>query len=441
MNQHFIKLASTVAIAIALATTHAMAQNGSNSPYSRYGFGTLNDRAQGFNKAMAGTALGFHDPAEINFQNPASYSAIDSLAMIFDIGVTFQNANFKQGDLKKNAHNTTVDYINMAFRACRNLGMSIGLVPYSSVGYSFTNQQTMPDIDGSGEKISATTYNGDGGLHEVYVGLGWKFAKNFSIGANAGYLWGDYNQSVKDSFSDNNIRQYARVFSADISTYKLDFGAQFDQLLSKYDLLTIGATYSLGHNVNSSAQFINEMLNSSGAVTGGDTVKLSNAFELPHTFGIGLAWNHKDRWKVGFDYSYELWKNVKFPMLVSENGTDVYKSTTGAFDNRQRFSLGAEFLPNNLGIRYSDHIRYRLGVSYGTSYTRVNENSGATDIIVSAGVGLPIANIINNRSILNISAQWEHIRPNKSHLLTENYLRICIGLTFNERWFQKWKVE
>lgn len=101
MNQHFIKLASTVAIAIALATTHAMAQNGSNSPYSRYGFGTLNDRAQGFNKAMAGTALGFHDPAEINFQNPASYSAIDSLAMIFDIGVTFQNANFKQGDLKK----------------------------------------------------------------------------------------------------------------------------------------------------------------------------------------------------------------------------------------------------------------------------------------------------------------------------------------------------
>ena len=129
MNQHFIKLASTVAIAIALATTHAMAQNGSNSPYSRYGFGTLNDRAQGFNKAMAGTALGFHDPAEINFQNPASYSAIDSLAMIFDIGVTFQNANFKQGDLKKNAHNTTVDYINMAFRACRNLGMSIGLVP------------------------------------------------------------------------------------------------------------------------------------------------------------------------------------------------------------------------------------------------------------------------------------------------------------------------
>ena len=111
-------------MAITLAAACVTAQNGSNSPYSRYGFGTLNDRAQGFNKAMAGTALGFREATEINFQNPASYSATDSLSMLFDIGLTFQNANFKQGDLKKNAHNTTVDYLNMAFRAWRNVGMA-----------------------------------------------------------------------------------------------------------------------------------------------------------------------------------------------------------------------------------------------------------------------------------------------------------------------------
>lgn len=439
MNHNVIKLAGTMAITLAAAC--ATAQNGSNSPYSRYGFGTLNDRAQGFNKAMAGTALGFREATEINFQNPASYSATDSLSMLFDIGLTFQNANFKQGDLKKNAHNTTVDYLNMAFRAWRNVGMSIGLMPYSSVGYKFTNKQTMPDIDGGGEKSASTTYNGNGGLHEVYLGMGWKFAKNLSIGANLGYLWGDYTHSVRASFSDTNIRQYARVYSADISTYKIDFGAQFEQLVSKYDLLTIGATYSLGHKIGSNAKFINEMLNSSGAVTGGDTVKIKNAFELPHSFGVGIAWNHKDRWKVGFDYSFEMWKDAKFPKLSDNGGAEEYKSRTGVFDNRHRFSLGAEYLPNNLGIRYSDHIRYRAGVSYGTSYTRVNENSGAKDLLVSIGVSLPIANIINNRSVLNISAQWENIRPDKSHLLTENYLRICVGLTFNERWFQKWKVE
>ena len=45
----------------------------------------------------------------------------------------------------------------------------------------------------------------------------------------------------------------------------------------------------------------------------------------------------------------------------------------------------------------------------------------------------------NNRSILNISGQWVH--QSAKSLITENTFRINIGLTFNERWFMKWKVE
>ena len=39
----------------------AFAQNGINTPYSRYGFGIQADRANGFNKGMAGVAQGFRD--------------------------------------------------------------------------------------------------------------------------------------------------------------------------------------------------------------------------------------------------------------------------------------------------------------------------------------------------------------------------------------------
>ena len=45
----------------------------------------------------------------------------------------------------------------------------------------------------------------------------------------------------------------------------------------------------------------------------------------------------------------------------------------------------------------------------------------------------------NSRSMLNVSAQW--VRQDAKSLLTENTFRINIGLTFNERWFAKWKVE
>ena len=75
------------------------AQNGVNSPYSRYGFGMMADRAMGFNKAMGGVAQGFRDGQQINVSNPASYSAVDSLTALFDLGLSVFNGNYKMGNM------------------------------------------------------------------------------------------------------------------------------------------------------------------------------------------------------------------------------------------------------------------------------------------------------------------------------------------------------
>jgi hypothetical protein len=40
---------------------------------------------------------------------------------------------------------------------------------------------------------------------------------------------------------------------------------------------------------------------------------------------------------------------------------------------------------------------------------------------------------------LNISGQF--VRTEATGMIKENTFRINIGLTFNERWFAKWKVE
>jgi hypothetical protein len=56
----------------------------------------------------------------------------------------------------------------------------------------------------------------------------------------------------------------------------------------------------------------------------------------------------------------------------------------------------------------------------------------------SLGFGIPIMNR-NSLSTLNISGQW--VRNDCKLFMTENVFRINIGLTFNERWFMKWKVE
>ena len=73
-----------------LLPTALMAQNGSNSSYSRFGLGTLAEQSQTFNRGMGGVAYGLRNGSRINMQNPASYSCIDSLSFIFDVGMSLQ---------------------------------------------------------------------------------------------------------------------------------------------------------------------------------------------------------------------------------------------------------------------------------------------------------------------------------------------------------------
>ena len=70
--------------------------SGSNSPYSRYGWGNLSEEAQGFNKGMAGTGLGARGRSILNYQNPASYSAIDSITFLFDAGISLQRGHWSE---------------------------------------------------------------------------------------------------------------------------------------------------------------------------------------------------------------------------------------------------------------------------------------------------------------------------------------------------------
>jgi hypothetical protein len=73
-----------------------MAQSGTNSPYSAYGLGELADQTTGFNRGMNGVALGFREHNQVNYLNPASYSAIDSLSFIFDMGFSGQSTHFRE---------------------------------------------------------------------------------------------------------------------------------------------------------------------------------------------------------------------------------------------------------------------------------------------------------------------------------------------------------
>ena len=133
---------------------------------------------------MGGIAYGLRNGLHINASNPASYSAVDSLTFILDAGMSLQNANFKEGNVKTNAKNSTFDYIAMQFRLVKGLGLTAGFLPYSTVGYNMQKISYMTTNEFGNKISSITTFKGNGGLQQVFIGLGYQVFKNLSVGAN-----------------------------------------------------------------------------------------------------------------------------------------------------------------------------------------------------------------------------------------------------------------
>ena len=154
---------------ITMLTLPVCAENGMNSPYTRFGFGQLSAMETGTNKGMGGTGIGVQNSNQINMLNPASYAAVDTLTFLLDVGMSLSNTNLAEGSVKMNALNTTFDYLAMQFRLVPRLGMTIGMMPFSNIGYNFSNTELVRnDEDG---KITATnTYLGSGGLRQVTTG-------------------------------------------------------------------------------------------------------------------------------------------------------------------------------------------------------------------------------------------------------------------------------
>lgn len=429
------KIIGTVLLA-SLYVAPAIAQSGTNSPYSQYGLGQLSEQTSGFNRGMNGLGLGFREHNQVNYINPASYSSIDSLTFIFDAGLSGQITNFSENGQKKNANNADFEYAVAAFRASKHLGVSFGIIPFTNIGYNYSISGY---LNGDKSTTFTNTYNGSGGMHQIYLGAGWEFVKGLSIGANVSYIWGDIDRSVVNSYSDGYINTLSKYYTATISNYRIDFGLQYTLPLNKKNSLTLGLTYGLGHKLNSDPSCMVISTNTTTAVADTTSFTVNNGLEIPTSFGAGLTWNNNNKLKLGADFTYQKWGDTKFPVYKVINDVPSYNLSDEYYSDRYKLTIGGEFCNNETSRNFIDRIRFRAGASYASSYYKVNGQDGPDEISVSVGFGIPIVNAYNNRSILNISGQW--VRSEAPGMLKENTFRINIGITFNERWFMKWKVE
>ena len=432
-------------IALLTITVGIFAQEvGSNSPYSRYGYGLLSNPSLGASEAMGGISYGLRRSQQVNPGNPASYSELDSLTFIFDLGVSGHLAQVNDGSNQRDFYNGNLDYIAMQFPLMRNVGASIGLLPYSKMGYNFGGARSLANIQ------YLETYRGSGGLTQVYGGIAWEPVKYVSVGANLSYLYGNFSRSSVVTPISTSALIGETKYAYSFRELKYDVGLQFTYPIGKSRSVTIGAVYTPQINARADVNptemlytgdpYENPWLSPS-QVLQTDSIK-DASFQLPHTFGAGFTYSTGNL-LIGLDGTYQLWKNLDYPAVLDD------LTTENRFNNAYRLNAGMEYVIDPLSQNFFQRIRFRGGLSFANSYANFSvtpPDRDASEAVmgsfreygVNIGVGLPFHDYMSGRvSMLNIGLGYSRQQPDHDFMIRQDMFKISLNMNINEFWFFK----
>ena len=396
------------------------------SPYSRFGIGDVSDNNNAWNASMGEIGLALRSAYHINTSNPASYTAFDSTSFLFEGGAMATLVTLTSNLQSTNRNYATVGYLVFGFPITRWWRSSIGLLPYSEVGYNVGN---IDEVAGIGQVNRY--YKGSGGINRFYWGNGFKIFKNLSIGINASYLFGSMNREAKAIFPDSiyfsNIKMNNYVTVSDIY---LSYGIQYQFKLKNNLRLNTGAVFGTNTHVNAKTDMIAQTfyVGGSGTEFPKDTIIKEPGYKgtilIPAMAGIGLACESPDKWLVGLDFKWQNWKKFK--------AFGINDSLVNSF----QINAGAELIPDAGSFNnYLKRVRYRLGFYYNSTYLDLR-GEHLNEYAASIGFGFPLRGI---KTMMNFGVQLGTRGTTEANLIKESYFKFILGFSIYERWFVKRK--
>ena len=402
-----------VLVVATMLAVGAWAQNATSSPSSRFGYGELNNNLPGAYRAMGGVGVGMRSNKVINPAQPASYTACDSLTFMFDIAGSLLYTNYGDANGTTNRMNGNLEYMTIQFPLWRRyIAMSVGVNPYSAVGYKFALSDSLKQDD---EYVYHHTkvYSGEGGFTQVYGGLSFNICDWVALGANIYYMFGDVTQRRGLHFTNAALDSVSQVDNLNANSLRLRYGMQVFHTFGKHTI-NLGAVYE--HK-----QAFSRMSYEQLETTTNDTVAtMSGGFEMPMMYGVGLSYDYANRLLVGVDYQFQDWAHAS------------YFGEDKGLNSRHRWAVGLEYRNDPTSRKYVDRMLWRVGANYATSYT---SSYNQPELGVSLGVGLPLR---TTGTVINTTLEYG--RRGGSNVLTENYLRLVISASISEHWFFKRKL-
>ena len=431
-----------VIVLIAVIAFQSHAQNGTASPYSFYGIGSLKFKGTVENKSMGGLSI-FTDSIHVNLRNPAGYVGPDvqsypyngeSRPVKFSIGGAYNTLKLKSNEGSDKANTATFDYFAVSFPVGK-FGVGFGLLPYTSVGYR---------LQASNAGLTTNRYTGEGGLNKAFAGFGYKISKDFSIGMDASYNFGNIkNSAIQFVYDDNNeLVQYQTRENnrSDLSGLNVNFGLSYKTMLNEKLQLTSGFTYAPKSSLSSRniRSFSTIVINGS---TGEefpihvleDDLAAKNLKDtdliLPSRISFGAGIGQPRKWFVGTEFTFQ---------NTSKFSNPIFTVTNAKYVNATNISVGGFFIPQyNSFSKYWKRVTYRAGVHFENTGLEIN-NETINEFGMSFGLGLPIGGVFSNG---NIGLEIGQRGTTNQDLVQENFVNLQFSLSLNDRWFQKKKYD
>ncbi|MFD2552690.1 hypothetical protein ACFSQP_12790 [Bizionia sediminis] len=428
-----------VVVFIAVFAIKSYAQDGTASPYSFYGIGSLKFKGTVENRSMGGIGV-YTDSIHLNLRNPAAYGmhnlavyGNENRPVIFSVAASHARLKLKSFAGEDNLKSSTFDYLSMALPLGR-LGIGFGLIPYTAVGYKLETRNADLSLN--------ERFRGEGGVNKTYLSAGYALTKNLSIGVDLNYNFGNIKNSTivfdYDPMDGSLIQYQSRETNrSNLSGFGLNFGLTYKTMVTDNLELQSSFTFSpetplKSRNERSFATILfNEILGSEIPINTLDADLAAQGldktdFILPTKFSFGAGIGQPRIWFVGAEYTFQNTKNFK---------NELYGNAGVDYSNSSTIALGGFVIPDyNSFTSYFKRVVYRAGLRYETSGLNVN-NTSIDEFGMSFGVGLPVGNDFFSNA--NIAVEFGKRGTTSRNLIQENYLNFSLSLSLNDKWFEK----
>ncbi len=415
-----------IVIASLFFSITSWSQDNTASPYSYYGLGEIKFRGTEDARSMGSIGI-VADSIHFNLLNPASYSKLKFST--FAIGSTSTFSNFETNTNNEKAQRTILNYLAIAI-PLKRFGTAIGLMPYSAVGYKIESNY----LNTSDNTLRNKRALGNGNINQLFIGSSYAINKNFSVGVNINYNFGEIETDfIETIYSPIQLQLRSRERNnSNITGFSLNSGIYYSKKISSKLRLNSSFVYSPEATLTSvnsrNIATVFYTLNGSEIIsTPTQDIDVENQkMKIPSKYTLASGIGQDKKWFLGAEISHQ--ENSK----LKNRFKDIQNA---AFENATKIAIGGYYIPDYDSFSsYFSRIIYRAGFRYENTGL-VLRNESINDYGMTFGLGLPVG-----LSKINLGFEFGKRGTTAQNLILENYFNLNIGLSLNDLWFRKREI-